>query len=180
MISNMVGIAAGLEISKALGVHVGPGDSNWAAASYPSVIPPSPSPCSFLFLPERPLTWFFNSENSLTQGTFVLMSGRLGTVYGHRNVLVAGAIWLVIWSIANGFCDSFVSFNVARALSGIGGALIMPNAVALISTTIPPGRMRNVTLGFFGASAPIGSYLGAVWAGIFVQFASWKWIFFSL
>ncbi|KAL1882513.1 hypothetical protein Plec18167_002929 [Paecilomyces lecythidis] len=151
MISNMVGLAAGLEISKYLGVSVGPGNANWAAASYP-----------------------------LTQGTFVLISGRLGAVYGHRTVLIGGAIWFVIWTLANGFCNNFVSFNVARAFSGIGGALIMPNAVALISSTIPPGKVRNVTLGFFGASAPIGSYLGAIWAGIFVQYAKWNWIFFSL
>ncbi|KAF4171054.1 hypothetical protein CNMCM8927_003790 [Aspergillus lentulus] len=151
MISNMVGLAAGLEISKILGAAVGPGKANWAAASYP-----------------------------LTQGTFVLISGRLGAVYGHRHILIAGAAWLVVCSLANGFCTTFLSFNVVRALSGIGGALIMPNAVALISTTIPPGRARNVTLGFFGASAPIGSYLGSIWAGVFVQYSSWRWIFFGL
>ncbi|KAK9452800.1 major facilitator superfamily-domain-containing protein [Dipodascopsis uninucleata] len=151
MVSNMVGIAAGLEISSALGYAVGPGKANWIAASYP-----------------------------LTQGTFVLMSGRLGAVYGHRNILIIGAIWFVIWSLANGFCKSFVSFNVVRAFSGIGGALIMPNAVALISTTIPPGKVRNVTLGFFGASQPIGSYLGGVWAGVFIKYVNWNWIFFSL
>jgi MFS family permease len=117
---------------------------------------------------------------SLTQGTFVLVSGRLGAVYGHRHVLITGAVWFVICTLGNGFCTSFVSFNMARALSGIGGALIMPNAVALISTAIPPGRLRNITLGFFGASAPIGSYIGAIWAGGFVQYASWNWIFFSL
>ncbi|KAL3490230.1 MFS general substrate transporter [Aspergillus germanicus] len=147
----MVGLAAGLEISKALNYAVGPGKANWAAASYP-----------------------------LTQGTFVLISGRLGAVYGHRHVLIAGAIWFTIFTLATGFCGTFVTFNAMRALSGIGGALIMPNAVALISTAIPPGRMRNVTLGFFGASAPIGSYLGAIWAGGFVQFARWEWVFFSL
>ncbi|KAL5339913.1 MFS general substrate transporter [Aspergillus crustosus] len=151
MISNMVGLAAGLEISKALGAPVGPGKANWAAASYP-----------------------------LTQGTFVLISGRLGAKYGHGHILVAGAIWFTIFTLANGFCRSFVSFNACRALSGIGGALIMPNAVALISTTIPPGRVRNITLGFFGASAPIGSYLGAIWAGVFIKWVDWTWIFFSL
>lgn len=116
----------------------------------------------------------------LTQGTFVLISGRLGAVYGHRHVLIGGAVWFVICSLANGFCKTFVAFNVARALSGIGGALIMPNAVALISTTIPPGRSRNVTLGFFGASGPIGSYLGAIWAGVFIEYADWTWIFFGM
>ncbi|KAL4879411.1 MFS general substrate transporter [Aspergillus karnatakaensis] len=147
----MVGLAAGLEISKALGAPVGPGKANWAAASYP-----------------------------LTQGTFVLISGRLGAVHGHRHILIAGAVWFVIFTLANGFCKSFVAFNACRALSGIGGALIMPNAVALISTTIPPGRARNITLGFFGASAPIGSYLGAIWAGVFMKFVDWAWIFFGM
>lgn len=151
MLSNMVGLAAGLEVSKELGVIVGPGQANWAAASYP-----------------------------LTQGTFVLISGRLGAVYGHRNVLIAGAAWFVIWTLANGFCTTFVLFNAGRAISGIGGALIMPNAVALISTTIPPGKVRNVTLGFFGASAPIGGYLGALWAGILIRFVNWQWVFFSM
>mgnify|MGYP001026634464 CR=1 FL=1 len=110
----------------------------------------------------------------------MLISGRLGSVYGYRNVLIIGSIWLVVWTLVNGFCTTFVFFNAARALSGIGGALIMPNAVALISTTIPPGRLRNITLGFFGASAPIGSYLGAIWAGIFIEWVSWEWIFFGL
>lgn len=119
-------------------------------------------------------------SSSLTQGTFVLISGRLGSVYGYRNILIVGAIWFVAWSVVNGFSTTFVFFNIARALSGVGGAMIMPNAVALISTTIPPGRLRNITVGFFGASAPIGSYLGAIWAGIFVKWASWKWIFFGL
>ncbi|RSL89511.1 hypothetical protein CDV31_015852, partial [Fusarium ambrosium] len=151
MTSNMIGLAAGLEISKALGYTTGPGKANWAAASYP-----------------------------LTQGTFVLISGRLGAIYGHRHVLIGGAVWFVICSLANGFCKTFATFNIVRALSGIGGALIMPNAVALISTTIPPGRSRNVTLGFFGASGPIGSYLGAIWAGIFVEYVGWKWIFFGM
>lgn len=167
----MVGLAAGLEISKILGAAVGPGKANWAAASYPFVPFTMNKPCS---------AHNNNMFSRLTQGTFVLISGRLGAVYGHRHILIAGAAWLVVCSLANGFCTTFLSFNVVRALSGIGGALIMPNAVALISTTIPPGRARNVTLGFFGASAPIGSYLGSIWAGVFVQYSSWRWIFFGL
>jgi MFS family permease len=118
--------------------------------------------------------------SSLTQGTFVLVGGRLGAVYGHKNVLFAGGAWFVAWSVINGFCGNFISFNVARALSGIGGALIMPNAVAIIGITFPPGKMRNISLGFFGASAPIGGYLGSIFAGILTQYASWKWIFFGL
>ncbi|CZR58900.1 related to aminotriazole resistance protein [Phialocephala subalpina] len=69
---------------------------------------------------------------SLTQGTFVLASGRLGEVYSHRRILLYGVAWLAICSLVNGVFDNFVAFNIVRALSGIGGALIMPNAVAMI------------------------------------------------
>ena len=58
--------------------------------------------------------------------------------------------------------------------------MIMPNAVAMIGIAFPPGKMRNISLGFFGASAPIGGYLGSILVGIMTQYASWKWTFFVL
>lgn len=64
-----------------------------------------------------------------------------------------------------------------RAISGIGGAFIMPNAVAMISITNPPGFARNLTLAFFGASAPIGGYLGSLIVGGFVEGTSLLWMF---
>jgi MFS family permease len=84
----------------------------------------------------------------------------------------------MIWSLINGFCSNFVAFNVARAMSGIGGALIMPNAVAMIGITCQPGRTRNVALGFFGASAPMAGSVGSLFAGAVVQYIGWSWIFF--
>ncbi|KAL9062991.1 MAG: hypothetical protein Q9157_008492 [Trypethelium eluteriae] len=116
----------------------------------------------------------------LTQGAFVLMSGRLGSVYGHKNILLIGGAWFVLWSLISGFCNSFLIFNIARGFTGIGGALILPNAVAMLAITTPPGRMRNLSLGFFSASAPLGGWLGALLAGVFLEFAPWKWMFFFL
>jgi MFS family permease len=154
MISNIVGLAAGLEISKVLGVQTGPGQANWIAASYP-----------------------------LTQGTFVLISGRLGSVYGHKNILLIGGAWFVLWTVINGFMNNFTGFVVVRALSGVGGALIMPNVVALIAVTCPPGRMRNLSLGFFSASAPTGGWLGSLICGGFVKSGGgdeWRWLFYTM
>ncbi|KAI9740311.1 MAG: hypothetical protein M1834_004889 [Cirrosporium novae-zelandiae] len=151
MVSNIIGMAAGLEISELLGVETGPGKANWVAASYP-----------------------------LTQGTFVLISGRLGAVYGHKTILLFGGAWFVVFSVANGFTNSFAPFIIVRALSGIGGALLMPNVVALIAITCPPGRLRNISLGFFSASAPMGSYLGSLIAGGFVAAGRWNLCFFTM
>ncbi|RFU28827.1 hypothetical protein B7463_g7511, partial [Scytalidium lignicola] len=148
MISNILSIAGGFVISKALGVDPGPGKANWTAASY-----------------------------QLTQGTFILASGRFGAVYGHRNMVLLGGAWLTLWSLINGFCDNFIAFNVVRAISGIGGALIMPNTVAMIGIACPPGKLRNLSLGFFGASNPIAGGLGSIFTGAVLHFTSWKWIF---
>ena len=67
-----------------------------------------------------------------------------------------------------------------RALSGIGGAFMVPNCIALLTITFPPGRMRNISVGLFGAMAPIGAAGGSVFPGFFVQLLPWKWLFFFL
>jgi MFS family permease len=94
-------------------------------------------------------------------------------------LLVGGAI-LIVFSLANGFVDSYAAFIVMRALTGIGGGLIMPSGVALIKNIVPPGKTRNITMGFFAASAPIGGWVGALLAGIFTEYTEWKWMFFFL
>ena len=113
----------------------------------------------------------------MTQGTFVLMSGRLGDVYGHRELLLAGGAWLSLCTLISAFCSNFYAFVAMRALAGLGGAFIMPNAVALIASTNPPGRVRNLSLGFFAASAPTGGYFGALFLGAFIEGTEWKWFF---
>ncbi|GAB1198161.1 hypothetical protein APSETT444_007469 [Aspergillus pseudonomiae] len=113
----------------------------------------------------------------LTQGTFVLMSGRLGDVFGHRKLLLIGGAWLSLCVLIGAFLDNFFAFVTMRALAGVGGALIMPNAVAMISATNPPGRVRNLSLGFFAASAPLGGYCGAILLGAFLENTDWKWFF---
>jgi MFS family permease len=82
--------------------------------------------------------------------------------------------------LINGFCESFVAFNLARAMSGIGGALIIPNAVAMIGVTCPPCKARNLLMGFFGASAPIEGAAGGVLAGAVLEFGHSKWMFFAM
>ncbi|KAK8100866.1 major facilitator superfamily-domain-containing protein [Apiospora kogelbergensis] len=148
-VSNFVTIAAGTTFTRDFGRKSGPGQANWMPASY-----------------------------SLTQGAFVLISGRLGAVYGHQRILLLGGAIIVVFSIANAFCASYESFVAVRALTGVGGGLVMPNAVAMITIMLPPGRSRNLTMGFFASAAPIGGWLGALFAGVFATSrAEWKWLF---
>ncbi|KAL2814332.1 major facilitator superfamily domain-containing protein, partial [Aspergillus granulosus] len=105
------------------------------------------------------------------------MSGRLGDVYGHRKMLLGGGAWLCLCTLVSAFCTDFFAFVTMRALAGVGGAAIMPNAVAMIAITNPPGRVRNLSLGFFAASAPLGGYFSALFLGAFLENTHWKWFF---
>ncbi|CAI7618920.1 unnamed protein product [Penicillium viridicatum] len=144
-------VAGGYEFSARLGVEVGPGKANWMAAAY-----------------------------GLTQGSFVLISGRLGAVYGHQRLLILGGAILVVFSLANAFCNTYVSFIVMRALTGVGGGILMPNAVATLTIMVPPGKARNFTLATFAASPPIGAMIGALIAGAVLKYTEWKWHFIIL
>jgi MFS family permease len=117
----------------------------------------------------------------LTQGAFVLVSGRIGAVYGHKTILLLGGAWWILWTLINGFCtESIISFAIARALSGIGAAIVMPNVVAEIGITFPPGKLRNLTFGFFGCGAPFGGTFGCVLIGLFIQWTEWRYFFFTM
>ena len=110
----------------------------------------------------------------LTQGAFVLMGGRVGAILGHKNTLMVAGAWWVVFSVATGFAKSIVVLCVLRALTGIGGAFMVPNSLALLTITFPPGKWRNITVSMFGAMAPVGAAGGCVLPGFFVQLLPWK------
>ena len=91
-------------------------------------------------------------------------------------LMVGGGI-IFVFSLGNAFCTTYVTFVVMRALTGIGGGILMPNAVALLMIMAPPGRMRNVTLAIFAASPPVGALIGALLVGMFFELTEWKWFF---
>lgn len=125
------------------------------------------------------LSWF-SASYSLTVGTFILIAGRMGDLYGYKLMFITGNIILGIWSLVvgfSGFTRSDVFFNIARALQGIGPAFSMPNAVALIGHYFPHGQKKTNYFAAFGAVAPFGFVLGALISGIFAQLVWWPWMF---
>ncbi|KIV81360.1 hypothetical protein PV11_03551 [Exophiala sideris] len=150
---QMIPFGAGITAAVAIGKDLGADQyaSAWIAASYP-----------------------------LTQGAYVLMGGRLGQIYGHKNVLMAAGAWWVILTLISGFTRNLVALCTLRGLTGIGGAFMVPNSLALLTITFPPGRMRNITVSMFGAMAPVGAAGGSIWPGIFVQLTPWKYLFIFL
>jgi MFS family permease len=117
---------------------------------------------------------------SLTQGAFVLAGGRIGSMFGHKRTLICAGAWWVLWHLVSGFMRNIIGLSFCRGLAGAGGAFMVPNSVALLAINIPPGKMRNIAMGLFGAMAPIGAAGGSVFGALFAQLTHWKWLFFFL
>ncbi|WPG99984.1 drug resistance protein [Acrodontium crateriforme] len=118
---------------------------------------------------------------SLTVGSFILVSGRLGDVFGYKRMLVIGYAWFGLWSLVAGLSvySNYVLFIWARVLQGIGPSICLPNALALLGLLYEPGPRKNMAFAAFGACAPGGAMVGSVFAALFAL-AWWPWTFFSM
>lgn len=134
------------------------------------------------------LAWY-SAAYGLTSGSFVLPSGRLGDIFGHKRIFIIGFIWLGLWELAGGFSE-FVQrhgsgsgtafFIFCRAMQGVGAALLVPNAQAMIGRGYPPGPSKNIIMSLFGAAAPLGFVAGGAMASLFAQLVSWPWAFWTM
>src|SRR3981189_221498 len=114
---------------------------------------------------------------ALFLAALLLIGGSLGDLYGRRKIFAAG---VVLFTVASAWCGLALNIGqliVARGLQGIGGALLVPGSLALISVNFPSdqrGRAIGTWSGFTSITAAIGPVLG----GWFVQHGSWRWVFF--
>jgi MFS family permease len=118
---------------------------------------------------------------SLTVGTFILFSGRLGDAFGYKRMLMIGFAWFSIWSIVVGLSvySNYVLIVFARVLQGIGPAICLPNALAILGSVYPPGHRKAMVFAFFGAVAPVGAIVGSAIAAA-LSLAWWPWAFWAL
>ncbi|GFG12927.1 drug resistance protein YOR378W [Aspergillus lentulus] len=127
------------------------------------------------------LSWF-SAGYSLTVGTFILIAGRLGDVFGHKPFFVGGYAWFGLWSALAGVgvYSSSSFFIFCRTMQGIGPAFLLPNAIAILSRCYDPGRRQNMIFSLFGATAPGGFVLGAVFSSLLSQITWWPWSYWVL
>ena len=119
---------------------------------------------------------------SLTVGTFILIAGRLGDMYGHKRIFVAAFAWYGLWSIMCGaaYYSNDIFFSIARAIQGLGPAFLAPNALAIVGKTYPDGMKKNLIFAFFGACAPAGYVIHAAFASLLAMRLTWAWAFWIM
>jgi EmrB/QacA subfamily drug resistance transporter len=123
------------------------------------------------------LQWVM-SAYALVFGGFLLLGGRAADVLGRRKLFVAGIVVFTLASLFAGFAWSEASLIGARALQGLGAAVITPAALSILSTTFTEGRDRNIALGVWGAVGGFGAVAGVLMGGVITDALGWSWVFF--
>src|SRR5436190_5982393 len=172
------------------GLRMSPGSTNkWvalallAAAQFVVVLDASivnvalPSIGTDLGFSQDNLQWVVNAY-VLVFGGFLLLGGRMADVLGRRRVFMVGLVLFGLASLVAGFATSDTMLIAARAVQGLGGAILSPAALSIVTTTFQEGSDRNKALGIWGAVAGSGGAVGVLLGGILTDSAGWEWIFF--
>ncbi len=114
---------------------------------------------------------------TLLYGGFLLLGGRLADLFGRRRMFLTGLALFGSASLAAGLAPDAAALVGIRAVQGLGGAMIAPAALSLLTVTFPSGRDRNVALGIWGSLAGLGGTFGVVIGGLLIDSLSWRAIF---
>ncbi len=123
------------------------------------------------------LQWVINMY-TLIFGGFILLGGRAGDLIGRKQVFGAGIVLFSGASLLNGLAQSSGMLIAGRGLQGLGGALLAPAVLSIITTTFSDGKDRAKALAIWSAIAAGGGAVGLLLGGVLTDLASWRWIFF--
>ena len=130
-----------------------------------------------LHFTEVDLQWVVNAY-TVTFAGFLLLGGRAADLLGRRKVFVSGLILFALASLAGGLSNDQGLLIAARAVQGLGGAVIAPASLSILTTTFAEGRERNRAVGIWGAMGGAGGAAGVLLGGILTDLLSWRWILF--
>lgn len=126
---------------------------------------------------EQDLQWVVNAY-TVTFAGFLLLGGRAADLLGRRRVFVAGISLFALASLAGGLADSKVLLIAARAAQGLGGAIVAPASLSILTTTFTEGPARNRAVGIWGAMGGAGGAAGVLLGGVLTDLLGWRWILF--
>ncbi|MGX6449790.1 MFS transporter, partial [Patulibacter sp. S7RM1-6] len=115
---------------------------------------------------------------ALCSAGFTLLFGRVADLVGRRRTFLLGMALLGAASLAGGVASAPAVLLLARAAQGLATAIVLPSALALLTTAVPEGPERERVLGLNGALMAAGFTVGAVAGGVLTDLLSWRWAFF--
>jgi EmrB/QacA subfamily drug resistance transporter len=121
------------------------------------------------------LAWVVNAYTLAFAG-FLLLGGRAADLLGRREVFAGGLALFALASLAGGLAQSELTLVAARAAQGLGGAVVAPATLSILTTGFPEGHERNRALGLWGAMGAVGGASGAVLGGLLTEALNWRWI----
>lgn len=124
---------------------------------------------------EATLQWVVNGY-TLAFGGFLLLGGRLADRFGRRRMFSAGATLFAVASLAGGFAQSEATLIAARAAQGLGGAVMAPAALSLLTVVFVEGKDRDRALGLWAAISAGGAAIGLILGGVLTESLSWRWV----
>jgi EmrB/QacA subfamily drug resistance transporter len=134
-----------------------------------------PSIGTDLHFSQDDLSWVVNAY-TLFFGGFLLLGGRMADLLGRRRMFIVGLVLFALASLAGGFAGSPGTLVAARAVQGLGAALLSPAALSLVTVMFTEGAERNKALGVWGAVAGSGAAAGVLLGGVLTEFAGWEWV----
>ena len=126
---------------------------------------------------EAGLQWVVNAY-TITFAGFLLLGGRAADLLGRRRVFVAGLLLFSLSSLAGGLANSQSVLVIARLIQGLGGAIIAPASLSIITTTFTEPAERNRAVGIWGAIGAAGGAAGVLLGGVLTDLLSWRWTLF--
>src|SRR3954447_18277656 len=123
------------------------------------------------------LSWVVNAY-VFTFGGFLLLGGRIADVVGRRRLFIVGLILFAAASLAGGVAQSAGWLVAARAVQGLGAALLSPVALSLVTVLFAEGSERNKAMGVWGAVFGSGGAVGVLLGGMLTEWAGWEWVLF--
>src|SRR5438093_1722116 len=136
-----------------------------------------PSIRTDLHFSQESLQWVVTAY-AILFGGFLMLGGRLADLLGRRRLFVTGVALFAVSSLLAGLSWSEGSLITFRALQGLGGALLSPAALSILTTVFREGRERNIALGVWGAASGSGGAAGVLLGGALTSSLSWSWIFY--
>ena len=122
------------------------------------------------------ILWVLNAY-ILVYAVLLITAGRLGDLYGQRNLFAIGLFIFTVASALCGFAQDPTQLIAARILQGVGGALLTPQTLAILTTIFPPER-RGAAFGIWGGVAGLATVAGPTVGGAIITYIDWRWIFF--